>query len=39
MNDELREDISREFAPCSEEEFLREYERRHLEKYGEEFEV
>ena len=39
MDDELREEIHAELSPCTEEEFLREYERRHLEKFGEEFQV
>lgn len=34
MDDELREQIHAELAPCTDEEFLREYERRHLEKFG-----
>jgi hypothetical protein len=38
MDDELREQIHADLAPCTNAEFLREYERRHLEKYGEEFE-
>lgn len=37
MDDELREEIHADLAPCTQEEFLREYEKRHLEKYGEEF--
>ena len=38
MDDELREQIHADLAPCTNAEFLHEYERRHLEKYGEEFE-
>lgn len=37
MDDEIREEIHREMAPCSEIEFLKEYEKRHLAKYGTEF--
>lgn len=39
MDDELREEIHAELAPCTDEEFLREYEKRHQEKYGEEFQI
>ena len=39
MDDELREKIHAELSPCTEEEFLREYEKRHFEKFGEEFEI
>lgn len=39
MDDELREAIHADLAPCTDEEFLREYERRHLEKYGEPFTI
>ena len=39
MDDELREEIHADLAPCTDEEFLREYEKRHLEKYGVEFEI
>lgn len=39
MDDEIREQIHAELAPCAEEEFLREYEKRHLEKFGEEFQI
>ena len=38
MDDEIREAVHADLAPCSEIEFLREYEKRHLEKYGTEFE-
>lgn len=37
MDDELREEVHSEIAPCSEAAFLAEYKRRHFEKYGEEF--
>ena len=37
MDDELREQIHEELAPCTEEEFLEAYKAAHLAKYGEEF--
>lgn len=37
MDDETREDLHRELAPCSDEEFLTAYMIRHKEKYGEDF--
>lgn len=39
MDDELREEIHAEKAPCTQEEFLREYEKRHFEKFGEKFQI
>jgi hypothetical protein len=39
MDDEIREEMHREGEYNTDEEFLREYERRHFEKYGEEFSV
>ena len=39
MDDELREEIHAEYAPCSEQEFLDEYCRRHFLKYGEDFSI
>lgn len=39
MDDEIREEMHRERDWETEEEFLREYERRHLEKYGTEFQI
>ena len=36
MVDDVREEINREIAPCSEQEFFSEYEKKHLEMYGEE---
>lgn len=38
MDDEIREAVHADLAPCSDIEFMREYEKRHLEKYGKEFE-
>lgn len=34
MDDEIRESIHADLAPCTEEEFLEEYMRRHEERYG-----
>ena len=39
MDDEIREDLNRGLAPCSEQEFFSAYEKAHAEKYGEEFQV
>lgn len=39
MDDEIREQIHAEGICETEEQFLREYERRHYEKYGEKFAV
>ena len=37
MDDEIREAVHADMAPCTEDEFLDEYKKRHQEKYGEEF--
>lgn len=39
MDDDIREELHREIAPCTDEEFLNEYAERHFEKYGEEFTI
>lgn len=39
MDDEIREDLNRELAPCSDQEFFSAYEKAHEEKYGEEFQI
>ena len=39
MDDDLREEIHEDMAPCGEQEFLDEYVRRHVEKFGEEFAI
>lgn len=39
MDDELREQLHMELAPCNPQKFLDEYCRRHFEKFGEEFDV
>ena len=37
MDDEIREEVHADIAPCTEQEFFDEYCKRHLEKYGIEF--
>lgn len=37
MDDDLRESLNEELAPCSESRFLWEYSKRHQGKYGEQF--
>lgn len=37
MDDDLREEIHSNSAPCYQSEFLKVYSARHLEKFGEEF--
>ena len=39
MDDEIREAIHSDIAPCTEQEFVDEYCKRHFEKYGEDFNV
>ena len=39
MDEEIREDIHRELAPCSEQEFFTAYEAAHAAKYGEDWEL
>ena len=39
MDDEIREQISAELAPCSEQEFFSAYEIAHAEEYGEVWEL
>lgn len=39
MDDDIREQVHNELAPCSDEEFLEKYMELHYEKYGEEFQV
>lgn len=39
MDDEIREQMHMEKEWASEEEFLREYEKRHAEKFGAEFTI
>lgn len=37
MDDEIREELHANLAPCTEEEFLTAYMEEHEKKYGEEF--
>jgi len=37
MDDEIRERLHREIAPCTDKEFFDAYCEEHLKKYGEEF--
>lgn len=39
MDDEIREQIHDELAPCTEQEFFSAYEKAHAAKYGEEWEL
>ena len=39
MDDELREQVHRELAPCTDKEFLVRYMELHREKFDEEFDV
>lgn len=39
MDDEIREEIHAEMAPCTAQEFMSAYVERHFEKYGEEFTI
>jgi len=39
MDDEIREELHNEMAPCTDLEFLEAYMERHEEKYGKEFEI
>ena len=39
MDDEIREEIHQELAPCTKQEFVDAYVQRHREKFGEEFTV
>ena len=38
MDDDLREQLHMELAPCTNQEFFDAYAKAHLEKFGEEFE-
>ncbi len=37
MDDELREEVAADIAPCTDQEFFDEYSRRHADKFGEGF--
>lgn len=39
MDDEIREEVHADLAPCSDQEFIDEYAKRHIAKYGEEFRI
>ena len=39
MDDEIREEVHADLAPCSDLEFLVEYIQRHEQKFGEEFTI
>lgn len=39
MDDDIREKVHAELAPCTEQEFVDTYCKLHSEKYGEEFRV
>lgn len=39
MDDDIREQVHAELAPCAEQEFLDAYCELHAEKYGEQFQV
>ena len=39
MDDEIRESLHFKLAPCTEQEFFNAYEKAHIEKYGEEWEL
>lgn len=38
MDDDIREEIHADMAPCTDQEFFDEYAKRHAEKYGETWE-
>ena len=39
MDDEIRENLHSKMSPCDEQEFFTAYEKAHIEKYGEEWEL
>lgn len=39
MDDDIRESVHAEHAPCTEQEFFTAYEKAHAAKYGEEWEL
>jgi hypothetical protein len=39
MDDELREEVHADLAPCTDQEFFDEYARRHAERFGETWEM
>lgn len=39
MDEDIRDELHNELAPCTNEEFLSAYCKKHADKYGEEFEI
>lgn len=39
MDDDIREEVHADIAPCTDQEFMDAYAKAHHEKYGEEFKV
>ena len=39
MDDDLREELNADLAPCTEQEFFEAYEKAHEAKFGEEWEL
>ena len=39
MDDDIREELHADLAPCSDQEFFSAYEKAHAEKFGEEWEL
>ena len=39
MDDDLREELNADLAPCTEQEFFEAYEKAHENKFGEEWEL
>lgn len=39
MDDDLREELSADLAPCTEQEFFEAYSKAHEDKFGEEWEL
>ena len=39
MDDDIREDLNLELAPCTDQEFFTAYEKAHAKKFGEEWEL
>ena len=39
MDDDLREELNADLAPCTEQEFFESYEKAHENKFGEEWEL
>ena len=39
MDDDIREEVHADVAPCTDQEFMDAYAKAHHEKYGEEFKV